>query len=169
MAIYFHENDVKVNVLKRRMARQCLLKVVSKLGYKDAEVNYVFCSDQSLLKINVEYLNHDTYTDVITFDYTRKETSCGDEITELQNMLAQELQSEFGLAGDVYISYDRVRENAKMFHVKQIDELNRVLVHGLLHLAGYKDKTPEEEKIMRRMEDEMLSSCFAQEKKEEKQ
>lgn len=67
MAIYFHENDVKVNVLKRRMARQCLLKVVSKLGYKDAEVNYVFCSDQSLLKINVEYLNHDTYTDVITF------------------------------------------------------------------------------------------------------
>lgn len=187
MAIQFHENDIRVPVLKRRSARESLMRVVHSLGYKDAEINYIFCSDETLIEINRRYLDHDTYTDIITFDYTKMEYSDGkdgipvsllrgvgipdtpDGISEIsdeqfldymQAHLASEMRNEFGLAGDIYISYDRVRENAKLFHVKHIDELNRVLVHGVLHLAGYKDKTPDEEKKMHEMEDFMLGTCF---------
>lgn len=187
MAIQFHENDIRVSVLKRQLTRDNLMKVVHSLGYKGAEINYIFCSDETLIEINRRYLDHDTYTDIITFDYTKMEYSDGkddvpvnsssfeevsdvlDESLEIsdeqfmnlmQTQLASEMRDEFGLAGDIYISYDRVKENAKLFHVKHIDELNRVLVHGILHLAGYKDKTPAEEKKMHEMEDLMLETCF---------
>lgn len=163
------------------------MKVVHSLGYKGAEINYIFCSDETLIEINRRYLDHDTYTDIITFDYTKMEYSDGkdnvpvnsssfEEVSDvldesfeisdeqfmnlMQTQLASEMRDEFGLAGDIYISYDRVKENAKLFHVKHIDELNRVLVHGILHLAGYKDKTPAEEKKMHEMEDLMLETCF---------
>ena len=98
-------------------------------------LNYIFCDDEYLIKINVEFLNHDTYTDIITFDY-----SVGDE-----------------LIGDLYISTERVSENAKEFKESLEDELNRVLIHGLLHLCGYKDKTEEEAKLMRIKENYYLS------------
>lgn len=187
MAIQFHENDIRVSVLKRQLTRDNLMKVVHSLGYKGAEINYIFCSDETLIEINRRYLDHDTYTDIITFDYTKMEYSDGkddvpvnsssfEEVSDvldesfeisdeqfmnlMQTQLASEMRDEFGLAGDIYISYDRVKENAKLFHVKHIDELNRVLVHGILHLAGYKDKTPAEEKKMHEMEDLMLETCF---------
>ena len=104
-------------------------------GKHIGSLNYIFCADEYLNKINVEFLNHDTYTDIITFDY-----SVGDE-----------------LIGDLYISTERVSENAKEFKESLEDELNRVLIHGLLHLCGYKDKTEEEAKLMRTKENYYLS------------
>lgn len=99
------------------------------------EISVVFCSDEYLLEMNREHLKHDYYTDIITFDY-----SVEDEVS-----------------GDLFISVDRVAENALEFSDGFTDELNRVCVHGLLHLCGYKDKTPDEEALMRSKEDEMLA------------
>jgi rRNA maturation RNase YbeY len=98
-------------------------------------LNYIFCDDEYLHKINVEFLDHDTLTDIITFDYC-----VGNE-----------------LISDVYISVERVRENAKEFSDSFEDELSRVLIHGLLHLCGYKDKTDEESALMRQKENYYLS------------
>jgi len=98
-------------------------------------LNYIFCDDEYLHKINVEFLNHDTLTDIITFDYC-----VGDE-----------------LISDIYISVERVRENAKEFSDSFEDELSRVLIHGLLHLCGYKDKTDEESALMLLKENYYLS------------
>ncbi|OUS11167.1 rRNA maturation RNase YbeY [Nonlabens dokdonensis] len=97
-------------------------------------LSYVFCSDDFLLEINQSYLNHDTYTDIITFDY-----------------------NEDGLLnGEIYISTDRVVENALRFRESETDELHRVMVHGLLHLCGYPDKTDEEKDVMRKLENEKI-------------
>ena len=98
------------------------------------EINYIFCDDEYLLKINQEYLNHNTYTDIISFD-----NSVDDD-----------------LAGDIFVSIDRVKDNAQKFEVSFIDELRRVMVHGLLHFMGYKDKTKEESLTMREKENEKL-------------
>ncbi|MGB3590300.1 MAG: rRNA maturation RNase YbeY [Nonlabens sp.] len=99
------------------------------------DLSYVFCSDEFLLQINQEHLNHDTYTDIITFDY-----------------------SQDGLLhGEIYISTDRVGENAVSFRESVISELHRVMVHGLLHLCGYGDKTEEEIALMRSKENEMIA------------
>ena len=101
----------------------------------EGAINYVFCDDKYLLKINQHFLNHDTYTDIISFD-----NSMGNE-----------------LHGDIFISTERVRENAIIFEVSFEEELRRVLVHGVLHLCGYKDKTKEESDLMRSKEDEKLA------------
>ena len=97
-------------------------------------LQYVFVSDDELYEMNVKYLNHNTLTDIITFDYS-------------ENRM---------LSGDLFISIDRVRENAVAFNASFDLELRRVMVHGLLHLAGYGDKSPEDEQLMRRKEDEKL-------------
>lgn len=110
-------------------------KTIKEENCKEGEINYIFCSDQYLHKINVEFLNHDTFTDIISFDY-----SVGKE-----------------LHGDIYISVDRVKENAKAFNVKFEDELARVMIHGILHYCGYKDKTEEDKNQMRSREDHYLS------------
>ena len=102
---------------------------------REGEINYVFCSDDYLHKINIDFLDHDTLTDIISFDY-----SVGKE-----------------LHGDIYISIDRVIDNAKDFDVQFKDELARVMVHGVLHYCGYKDKSEEDVKIMRSKEDYYLS------------
>ena len=156
--ITFNEQDVKVPFLKRRTARESLRRVLETLGFEPGTVNYIFCSDKYLLKINRQYLNHDTYTDIITFAYSEQDlTGEGFGFAE-EGVKGAKRKNR--LSGDIYISVPRIKENAKLFHVKQIDELNRVLVHGLLHLAGYKDKTPKEEALMHKMEDKMLASCF---------
>ncbi len=98
------------------------------------ELSYVFCSDEYLLEMNREHLNHDYYTDIITFDY------CFENI----------------VSGDLFISLDRVEENAKEFSITFQDELDRVCVHGVLHLCGYKDKSEADEILMRQKEDEKL-------------
>jgi len=101
---------------------------------KEGDINYIFCDDEYLLNLNEQYLDHDTLTDIISFDY-----SVGNE-----------------LHGDIFISIERVRENAQDFNVTFEEELKRVLVHGVLHYCGYKDKSGEDEKIMRSKEDEKI-------------
>jgi rRNA maturation RNase YbeY len=111
-----------------------LSKVIISENKKEGDINYIFCDDDYLLEINQQYLDHDTLTDIISFDY-----SVGNE-----------------LHGDIFISIDRVRENAVEFNVSFEDELNRVMVHGVLHYCGFKDKTEEDEKAMRIKEDEKI-------------
>jgi len=98
------------------------------------DITLIFCSDEYLLKINQEYLDHDYYTDIITFDYSEDNV----------------------VSGDLFISVDRVAENAQINKVDFMNEFNRVIVHGVLHLCGYKDKSEEDEKLMRSKENEML-------------
>jgi rRNA maturation RNase YbeY len=104
-------------------------------GKKEGEISYIFCDDEYLHKINLEYLNHDTLTDVISFDYTM-----GNEI-----------------GGDIFISVERVADNAKDFKVSFEEELMRVMIHGVLHYCGYKDKGESNEELMRSKEDEKLA------------
>ena len=112
-----------------------LSAVIISENKKEGEINYIFCDDEYLHKINVEYLDHDTLTDIISFDYTM-----GNE-----------------LSGDIFVSIERVIDNASDFEVSFEEELKRVLVHGVLHYCGYKDKGDEEERIMRRKEDEKIA------------
>ncbi len=102
---------------------------------KLGEINYIFCDDEYLLKINQDYLQHDYYTDIITFDYVKGKT----------------------ISAEIFVSLQRISDNASTLSRDYEDELRRVLAHGILHLIGYKDKTKEEEKEMRRMEDLYLA------------
>lgn len=111
-----------------------LSQVIISENKKEGEINYIFCDDEYLHKINLEYLDHDTLTDVISFDYTM-----GNEIS-----------------GDCFVSVERVVDNAIDFKVTFEEELKRVLVHGMLHYCGYKDKGEEDERLMRSKEDEKL-------------
>ena len=112
---------------------------VRKEGEKLAALNYVFCSDECLLAINQEHLQHDFYTDIITFDLSEK---------------GQPINAE------IYISVERVRDNAADYDSSFRKELHRVIFHGILHLCGYKDKTPKDAQVMRQMEDKWLMSYF---------
>jgi len=108
--------------------------VISSENKKEGDINYIFCDDEYILEINKQYLDHDYYTDIISFDY-----SVGNE-----------------LHGDIFVSIERVRENAIEFEVTFDEELKRVLAHGVLHYCGYNDKTEEEELLMRSKEDEKI-------------
>lgn len=108
--------------------------VIDSEGFKEGEINYIFCDDKYLLKLNVEFLQHDTLTDIISFDYT---------LGKLIN-------------GDIYISVERVRENASDFKVDFQSEISRVMIHGILHYCGYKDKTEEDEAVIRSKENYYL-------------
>ena len=112
-----------------------LTNVIVSENKKEGEINYIFCDDEYLHKINLEYLNHDTLTDIISFDYT-----VGNELN-----------------GDVFVSIERVKENAEDFNVSFDEELKRVLVHGILHYCGYKDKGEADELLMRSKEDEKVA------------
>ena len=115
--------------------RNWISNVIKSEDKKEGEINYVFCDDEYLLQINQEHLQHDYYTDIISFDYT-----VGNEIN-----------------GDMFISIDRVKENAQDFNVTFDEELKRVIVHGILHYCGYKDKSEEDELLMRTKEDEKIA------------
>ena len=108
--------------------------VISSEGFQVGEINYIFCDDSYLNKINQEFLNHDTFTDIISFDYT--------------------LGKEVG--GDIFISIERVLENAEEFNEVFENELHRVMIHGILHFIGYKDKTKKDKTLMRTKEDEKI-------------
>ncbi|MBN8640923.1 MAG: rRNA maturation RNase YbeY [Flavobacteriales bacterium] len=108
--------------------------IIESESKKEGEINYIFCDDDYLLEINQQYLDHDTLTDIISFDY-----SVGNE-----------------LHGDIFISIERVRENAEEFNVSFDEELKRVMAHGVLHYCGYKDKTESDEQLMRSKEDEKI-------------
>jgi rRNA maturation RNase YbeY len=112
-----------------------LNSVIKEEGMVIGELVYVFCNDEYLLKKNIQFLNHNTLTDVITFDYSEEEI----------------------ISGDILISTERVVENAKIFNVNYLTELHRVMVHGLLHLLGYKDKTEKDANTMREKENYYLN------------
>lgn len=138
MAITFNSEDTKFGIAghKRRVAAW-MRAAISEEGFRAGDINVIFCSDSYLLGINRQYLRHDYYTDIITFDY------CEEGI----------------LSGDLFISVDTVRSNAEeygvMFHV----ELSRVIIHGIMHLAGYKDKTDPDAEKMRERENHYLAKA----------
>jgi probable rRNA maturation factor len=117
--------------------------VIKSESKTEGDINYIFCDDDFLVEINQQYLNHNTLTDIISFDY-----SVGNE-----------------LHGDVFISIQRVRENATEFKVSFEEELKRVMVHGVLHYCGYKDKSAKDEKEMRLKEDEKMKMFHVEQKK----
>jgi probable rRNA maturation factor len=138
-AVSFFFDEVSVTLRDRKRLKEFIRKLFNKEGGSLASLNYIFCSDNKLLQINRDFLQHDFYTDIITFD----------------------LSSESGLTeGEIYISIDRVRENAQSHDATLNKELHRVIFHGALHLCGYKDKSRVEVETMRKAEDRYLKSYF---------
>ncbi|MBR6346833.1 MAG: rRNA maturation RNase YbeY [Bacteroidales bacterium] len=134
MVSYYRE-DTNFVFKDRRLNNRWLKLVAESEIRRLGDISIIFCSDRKILEINLEYLQHDYYTDIITFDYCEGET----------------------LSGDLFISVDSVKENASYYGVKFSDELNRVIVHGILHLIGYDDHTEKQKKQMREKENYYLS------------
>jgi rRNA maturation RNase YbeY len=132
--IHFNESDISCRVKHRLAVRSWLGQIIESKNKSVGEISIVMCSDERLWEVNRKYLNHDFYTDIITFDYSE-----GGEIS-----------------GDLMISYDRVKENAKEEKVTVQQELRRVMAHGVLHLLGFKDKSEEDAAEMRSQEDDAL-------------
>lgn len=135
MAIHFFQEDIPFDLSEKVKTKKWLKQLALEEGFKITELNYIFCSDDYLHNINMDYLDHDTYTDIITFD-----NSDDDRILE----------------GDIFISIERIRDNAKIQNQEFVDELLRVLSHGLYHLCGYKDKLEQEIIVMRSKEDDAI-------------
>jgi len=133
MINFNYETDFKLD--SEKQISIWITNTISSEAYKLEEINYVFCDDEYLHKLNVEFLNHDTLTDIISFDYS----------------IGKIIQ------GDIFISVERVADNAKDFGVSFEDELKRVVIHGVLHYCGYKDKTDDDAKLMRKKENHYLS------------
>lgn len=126
--------DIDFKISNLDVLRDWIAKTVVAENKDLGQLSYTFCGDSFLHKLNVEFLNHDTFTDILTFDY-----GMGNEIN-----------------GEIFISVDRVNENASLYQVTSENELHRVMVHGVFHLCGYKDESDEDQKLMRRKEDEAL-------------
>ncbi len=138
MAVSFNFVDTKDILSQKNKIKSWIKSVVEQRGWKTGEISYIFCSDEYLLNVNQTYLKHDYFTDIITFDYT--------DATKV--------------SGDLFISIDRVRDNAQELNLSFEQELYRVIIHGVLHLLGLKDKTEEEAKEMRKAEEECLKSMM---------
>lgn len=134
--IQFHFADIQFSFPNRTTTKEMVLILFQQEETEIEHINYIFCTDEYLLGLNQQYLSHDTLTDIITFHYHQK----GDPVHS-----------------DVYISWDRVKDNAVNFKTTYRRELHRVIFHGALHLCGYKDKTTKDQKLMRQMEDKYLS------------
>ena len=134
--INFFPEDVKYTLKNKTQIRAWISEAISAEGYQLEELNFILCSDEYLLAINQQYLNHDTYTDVITFDNS--------EVLKT-------------ITGDIFISIERIQENARNYKGKTADELCRVMIHGTLHLLGYKDKGKAAKNLMTQKEDQYLS------------
>lgn len=133
MIHYFFE-EISPIIINEDMAIWLEELIISE-DKKSGEIQYIFCDDEYLLKVNKEYLQHDFYTDIITFDYVKGKK----------------------ISGDIFVSLQRISENAKTLSIDENEELKRVLAHGILHLCGYKDKTDEEQKLMTERENFYLS------------
>lgn len=133
MISFNYETEFKLG--DEKQFQSWISNAIEEENCNEGELNYIFCDDEYLHKINVEYLNHDTLTDIISFDY-----SVGKE-----------------LHGDIFISIERVADNAKDFEVSFQKELQRVMIHGVLHYCGYKDKTEDEKQLMRSKEELYMS------------
>lgn len=135
MSIQYFNEDVPFPKLLRRKTTNWIKQVIVLEGKAIGDISFIFCSDDYLLDLNKKYLDHDYFTDIITFDYVEALT----------------------INGDLFISLDRVIENAKLFNVSDAEELNRIIVHGVLHLIGYKDKMPNDKDLMTEKENFYLS------------
>ena len=135
MKIQFFNDDVSWRLRKKRSVREWIISVAEKEGFSVGEINIIFVSDNSLLKINKEFLGHDYFTDIITFGG----------------------YSDGVISGELYISIDSVRNNARELGVTMLYEMQRVIIHGILHMCGYNDLSGEEKNNMRRLEDFYLS------------
>ena len=135
MISYFTENCGKPAICTKRCSAW-IKDIASKHGKTIGEIAYVFCDDAKILEVNRQYLGHDYYTDIITFDY------CEDD----------------KLSGDIFISLDTVKSNSATSGTEYYDELTRVIIHGILHLCGYKDKSDDESRAMRALEDEAVAA-----------
>lgn len=133
--ITYSAEDVKMPKIRKRDTSQWIKAVAASYGRKVGEIGYMFVNDEKMLEVNNEYLGHDYYTDIITFDYDEGDV----------------------LNGDLVISLDTVRTNAELFHKSYEDELNRVIIHGVLHLCGINDKGPGEREIMEANENKALA------------
>lgn len=134
MSVYFHNEDNSYVLLGKNQIKAWLKSVVSSRAYLLGSINIIFCSDKYLLAMNKEYLQHDYYTDIITFNYCDKNT----------------------ISGDLFISIDRIKDYSKTNNLPFVNELHRVIVHGVLHLCGFNDKTEKEKEKMRQLEDHFL-------------
>jgi rRNA maturation RNase YbeY len=135
-AIHFFEEDIAYKLKHKTNLKYWIWNVILAEGYKLKELNYIFCSDNYLLNLNKQYLDHDTYTDIVTFDNS---------------------EADGVILGDIFISIDRIRENAITYQIEEADELHRVMVHGVLHLLGYGDKETGDKELMTSKEDKYLS------------
>ncbi|CAM3706801.1 rRNA maturation RNase YbeY [Mucilaginibacter galii] len=135
-AIHFFTEDTGYKLKNKLQLKRWIKDTITAEGYRLSELNYILCSDAYLLQINQQYLNHDTYTDIVTFDNSEKPGF---------------------ITGDIFISVDRTQENAQKFNVDADTELHRVIIHGALHLLGYKDKKPADKKLMTQKENEYLA------------
>lgn len=142
MAIHYFEETVKSRLKDKRKLSAFLKNLIAEhLDVKRAELNYIFCDDEYLLEKNKQFLDHDTLTDIITFDLS---------------------ESDSELVSEIYISVERVAENAEKFKVSYNTELHRVIFHGVLHLCGFKDKAPKDKALMRDMEQQCLQLYFTE-------
>jgi len=134
MAITYHTEEVKLPAIKKREITNWIKSVANLFNKKTGDISYIFCTDDKILEINKEYLNHDYYTDIITFDYSEGNV----------------------ISGDIFISLDTVKSNSEQFNTNYIEEIHRIIIHGILHLCGINDKTPEERKNMTDRENKAL-------------
>jgi rRNA maturation RNase YbeY len=134
MAISYQSEDIQMPSIKKRETTTWIKQVTQSYNKKVGEIAYIFCSDAKILEVNKQYLKHDYYTDIITFDYDNKDI----------------------ISGDIFISLDTVRSNAEEFHASYEKELHRVIIHGILHLVGINDKGPGEREIMEAAENKAM-------------
>ncbi len=140
MAIYYYEEGISSGLTQKRKLSAFLKDLIlAHLNIRKISINYIFCDDAYLLEKNQQFLNHDTFTDIITFD-----------LSEQKNELVAE----------IYISIERIRDNAQRFEVEYIKELHRVIFHGALHLCGFKDKKKSEKTLMTAWENDCLKKYF---------
>lgn len=140
MAIHFFEENIKSRLTGKRKLSAFLQEMITEyLDVRGRDITYIFCDDAYLLEKNRQFLNHDTLTDIITFDLSENDNE---------------------LAAEIYISAERVADNAEKFSVSYNNELHRVIFHGMLHLCGFKDKSAKDKAEMREMEDLYLNKYF---------
>ena len=135
MAIYFSSENIKFDLRGKLKVNKWITDLIKAQNKKVGDISYLFCDDAYLIEVNRTYLDHDTYTDIITFDYVEDDT----------------------ISGDILISVERVKENAQLFNTTFDQELHRVIIHGVLHLLGQGDKTETEAAQMRKKEEAALA------------
>ncbi len=147
MAIHYFAEETQVPAIKKREISRWIKAVAATYGKTTGEISYIFCNDSRILEVNRQYLQHDYYTDIITFDYTE-----GNRIS-----------------GDIFISLDTVKSNAQEYGQRFEDELHRIIIHGILHLCGIKDKGEKERQQMTRCENQALEQLSVMQSEAQKE